>query len=226
MRMTAIAITGLVLALWAATAFAQSDVVVPYGGIDIGTGANEFSLNMRDPSGDLEFAVPTFRSTTPNGVTALDVIPNGWATDNGWGTAWSDICNADTTNGGGNINTTCVHLGARSNGEVDIGANQYGTATAGPVVIVDGPGAGNTATKVATFSSLTGVGIGTIIGFETIYSAAGTAIPAATSENAHYRACVSDSTNCISGTTYIGGGSEACEVWSNGMDWVESGSGC
>ena len=269
MRMTAIAIGALVLALLAAPAFAQSDdggskgaslsgsqyqvptftgtntvsgnanlltdayndLLVPNGALGIGAGvvaggAAEFTLGVRDPNGDLSLAVPTFRATTSNAITALDVLPNGTATDNGWGAAWADICNSDITNDNANANTSCVHLGARSNGEVDIGENQYGNATTGPVVIVDGPGAGSSATKVATFSSSTGVGIGTIIGFETIYSAAGTAIPAAASGNAHYRACVSDSTACTSGTTYTSGGADACEVWSDGTDWIESGSGC
>ncbi len=205
---------------------AYNDFLVPNGAIGIGTGANEFSLNVRDPNGDLGIAVPTFRSTTTNGVTALDVLPNGSTTDWGWGNAWADICNSDITNDGSSANTSCVHLGARSGGEVDIGENSYGNARVGPVVIVDGPGAGSSATKVATFSSSTGVGIGTIIGFETIYSAAGKAIPAAASGNAHYRACVSDSTGCTSGTTYTSGGADACEVWSDGTDWIESGSGC
>jgi len=62
--------------------------------------------------------------------------------------------------------------------------------------------------------------------FITIYSAAGTAIPAAASANNHARACVSDSTACTSGTTYTSGGSTACELWSNGSAWKESGSGC
>jgi hypothetical protein len=256
MRMTAIAIGELVLALLAAPAFAQSgasgsqyqvetftgtnaasgnanlltdaynDFLVPSGHLEISTGAYGFSLGIRDPNGDLTLAVPTFRATTSNAITALDVLPNGTATDNGWGAAWADICNSDITNDNFNANTSCVHLGARSNGEVDIGENSYGNARVGPVVIVDGPGGGSSATKVATFSSRTGVGIGTIIGFETIYSAAGTAIPAAASGNAHYRACVSDSTGCTSGTTYTSGGADACEVWSDGTDWIESGSGC
>ena len=73
------------------------------------------------------------------------------------------------------------------------------------------------------------VGSGTIIAnnqFGVIYSAAGTAIPAASSANNHMRACVSDSTACTSGTTYTSGGATACEVWSNGSAWKESGSGC
>lgn len=59
----------------------------------------------------------------------------------------------------------------------------------------------------------------------TIYSAAGTAVPAATT-TPHARLCVSDSTTCTSGTTYVSGGSTACELWSNGTNWIESGSGC
>ena len=118
MRMTAIAIGELVLALLAAPAFAQSgasgsqyqvetftgtnaasgnanlltdaydDFLVPSGHLEISTGAYGFSLGIRDPNGDLTVAVPTFRATTSNAITALDVLPNGTATDNGWGAAY------------------------------------------------------------------------------------------------------------------------------------------
>ena len=62
--------------------------------------------------------------------------------------------------------------------------------------------------------------------FLTIFSAGGTALPAAATGNAHWRACVSDSLACASGTTYTSGHSTPCEVWSNGSNWIESGSGC
>jgi hypothetical protein len=61
--------------------------------------------------------------------------------------------------------------------------------------------------------------------FGTIYSASVTAVPSASSVT-HGRLCVSDSTACTSGTTYTSGGSTACELWSNGTNWIESGSGC
>jgi hypothetical protein len=61
--------------------------------------------------------------------------------------------------------------------------------------------------------------------FGTIYSAAGTPVPSATSIS-HGRLCVSDSTSCTSGTNYTSGGSTACELWSDGTNWKESGSGC
>ena len=60
-------------------------------------------------------------------------------------------------------------------------------------------------------------------GFATIYTN-GTK-PAASGNN-HYRICVSDAAACTSGTTYAGGGGTACELWSDGANWKESGSGC
>lgn len=202
------------------------DLLLPSGALWIGTSANEFSLNVRDPNGDLGIAVPTFRAASSNTVTALDVIPNGSSTDSGWGNAWADICNSDITNDGSDANTSCVHLGARSGGEVDIGENSYGDASVGPVVIVDG-GAGGRANKVAAFSDTSG------IGFLTIYSAAGNALAAAAAGNAHYKACVSDATLtgglCVQGTAYsvsAGAGSGSCEVVSSGSAWTESGPSC
>jgi hypothetical protein len=191
----------------------------------IGTNTSGFSLSSRDPNGDLSFGVPLFRSTTATKVTALDVGPNGAPGDTGYGQAWEDICNADLLNFAGN--GSCLHLGARSGstGNVDIGENQYGTGTTGVVNIVDGPGNGSSATVVASFGTTQGVGIGTVMFFNTVYSAAGTAVPAASAHN-HARLCVSDSTLCTSGTTYTSGGSTACELWSNGTNWIESGGGC
>jgi hypothetical protein len=64
-----------------------------------------------------------------------------------------------------------------------------------------------------------------LMGFFTVYSAKKKPLPSA-SENPHFRACVSDSTGCSSSAVYTPGGMTACEVWSNGTDWIESGSGC
>jgi len=64
-------------------------------------------------------------------------------------------------------------------------------------------------------------------GFGTIYSGSGSTKAPTASANTHGRICVSDAAACTSGTTYAaGGGSTACELWSNGTNWIESGSGC
>lgn len=59
------------------------------------------------------------------------------------------------------------------------------------------------------------------------YSAAGTAIPAATNYR-HRTACVTDSTACTSGTTYTSGGATTCLLQSDGTNWKETGAtnGC
>ena len=205
----------------------SNDLLVTTGALGIWTSstANAFTLSIRDPNLGLNAAVPTFRAFTNNAVTAMDIIPHGAPSDAGYGTAWNDICNTDITNAGAGANTSCLHLGSRSSGEVDIGENTYGTGTQGPVDIVDG-GNGGTEHFMAKFSYPTGTAFHYLVGFLDIYSAAGTAIPAAAAANNHYRACVSDSTACTSGTTYASGGATACEVWSNGSNWIESGSGC
>ena len=64
------------------------------------------------------------------------------------------------------------------------------------------------------------------VGFNTIYSAAGTAIPAAATANAHMAACVSDSTACVGGTTYVSGGSTNWHLHTDGSAWKEDGFGC
>ena len=68
--------------------------------------------------------------------------------------------------------------------------------------------------------------LGSMLQFQTLFSAAGTAIPAASSANAHTSACVSDSTACIAGTTYTSGGSTNCHLHSVGSTWKEDGFGC
>ncbi len=63
--------------------------------------------------------------------------------------------------------------------------------------------------------------------FVTIFSGTGaSAAPTCNSGEQHARVCVSDSTACTSGTDYASGGSDACEIWCNGSNWIESGSGC
>jgi hypothetical protein len=59
------------------------------------------------------------------------------------------------------------------------------------------------------------------------FSVAGIALPSASNLNAHGAfACVSDATSCTAGTTYAGSGSTACQVQSNGTNWIETGAGC
>lgn len=60
------------------------------------------------------------------------------------------------------------------------------------------------------------------------YSAAGTALPACAAAYKRYFACVSDSTLCTSGTTYVSGGSTSCMVQCNnaGSAWKETGVQC
>lgn len=66
-----------------------------------------------------------------------------------------------------------------------------------------------------------------IMQFQTIYSGSGSsAAPSCSSGTQHERVCVSDAGACTSGTTYVTGGSVACELWCNGTSWIESGSGC
>lgn len=66
-----------------------------------------------------------------------------------------------------------------------------------------------------------------LLNFSFIYSGSGAAAVPAAGGLPHARVCVSDAGACTSGTTYsAGGGSTACEVWSNGTNWIESGSGC
>jgi hypothetical protein len=68
---------------------------------------------------------------------------------------------------------------------------------------------------------------GPFFSFSTIFSARGTAIPACDGSRLHWRACVSDAPACTSGKLYGGGdASIPCEVWCNGSNWIQAGSGC
>jgi hypothetical protein len=60
--------------------------------------------------------------------------------------------------------------------------------------------------------------------FSAIY--AGGSIPSCSMDYNHARICTSDSTACTSGKAYVSGGHTACELWCNGTNWIESGSGC
>jgi hypothetical protein len=63
--------------------------------------------------------------------------------------------------------------------------------------------------------------------FQTIYSAAGTAIPTCDAASNHKRVCVSDDSSCTNGTAYSSGHSTSCvEYCRNGTGWLQSGSGC
>lgn len=66
-----------------------------------------------------------------------------------------------------------------------------------------------------------------LLDFSFVYSGSSTAAVPAAGGLPHARVCVSDAAACTNGTTYAaGGGSVACEVWSDGTNWKESGSGC
>jgi hypothetical protein len=121
-------------------------------GITVGTGYGQFSLNIRDPNGDLSLAVPTLRAASANTSTALDVIPNGSPSDGGNGTAWSDICNTDITNGGAAINTNCIHFGAGT--AMRITAENFGSAANLPLIL------GNNGANVLWINSAPQAGIG------------------------------------------------------------------
>lgn len=60
------------------------------------------------------------------------------------------------------------------------------------------------------------------------YSAAGVPLPTATTYGHYIPVCVTDSTACTAGTTYVSGGSTLCAVQSDGTNWKETGStlGC
>ena len=66
-----------------------------------------------------------------------------------------------------------------------------------------------------------------LLNFNFVYSGSGAAAVPAAGGLPHARVCVSDAAACTNGTTYAaGGGSVACELWSDGTNWKESGSGC
>ena len=68
---------------------------------------------------------------------------------------------------------------------------------------------------------------GPFFSFSTIYSAAANPIPGCGAARSHWRACVSDAPICTSGRIYAGGGgSTPCELWCNGENWIQTGSGC
>jgi hypothetical protein len=142
--------------------------------------------------------------------------------------------NSDSTHGCTNIIGPTGHIGGTCNRVFD-GAVSTGT---GGIWMSTGGGNGirfggaqalwNTGTEMILDNGSGSIGdwkIQTPLKWGTIYSAAGTAVPAA-SGISDGRLCVSDSTACTSGTTYTSGGSTACELWSNGTNWIESGSGC
>lgn len=85
--------------------------------------------------------------------------------------------------------------------------------TCGVALALTGGGSSGSSGTVATLT------------YATVYSAAGSPLPTA-STSTHARACVSDASVCSNGTSYVSGGSAACEVWSNGTNWIGSGIGC
>jgi hypothetical protein len=90
--------------------------------------------------------------------------------------------------------------------------------------IIDGGLLGGMGTVMGLAST---VGAGPFFSFTTVYSAAVKPIPDCTASRLHWRACVSDAPGCVSGRNYAAGGRLApCELWCNGQDWIESGSGC
>jgi hypothetical protein len=62
--------------------------------------------------------------------------------------------------------------------------------------------------------------------FLPLFSAAGTAIAGSATTIGHAKQCVSDSTACTSGTTYVSGGSTTCLLQNSGSAWKETGAGC
>lgn len=59
-----------------------------------------------------------------------------------------------------------------------------------------------------------------------VYAASGPALPSAlTTQSANAAACVSDSTLCTAGTTYVSGGTTKCELNWSGTAWIETGVG-
>lgn len=75
--------------------------------------------------------------------------------------------------------------------------------------------------------SASALSAGPFFSFSTIYSTKKTSIPPCDARKLHWRACVSDVPACTSGRLYGGGGaSTPCEVWCNGKNWMQSGSGC
>ncbi|HZY60644.1 MAG TPA: hypothetical protein VFE56_12835 [Candidatus Binataceae bacterium] len=75
--------------------------------------------------------------------------------------------------------------------------------------------------------SASALAAGPFFSFSRIYSAAAKPIPPCNGSRLHWRACASDAPACISGQIYGGGGAlTPCEVWCDGRNWIQSGSGC
>lgn len=113
-----------------------------------GGAGSAFDL-MTNPNGGTTLPVPTFRPATANTVIALDVCPNGVATDGGFGLAWFDITNTDQILHG-NAATSALHMGI---GNVPslytfIGSAEYVAGTLAPLKF----GMFNGDTAVWTFS--------------------------------------------------------------------------
>jgi hypothetical protein len=106
----------------------------PYIRLTSSRGAGSAFDLVQNPNGGTTIGVPTFRPATANSRIALDLCPNGTATDIGYGLAWSDICSTDQITSG-NLATSTLHIGI---GNVPslytfIGSAEYTAGTLAPL---------------------------------------------------------------------------------------------
>lgn len=121
-----------------------------------------------------------------------------------------------------------------SNNEFQISGRLSGGFVAGNYFEVDTIFGSNSSKLVSTTAGAVGLQIANSMyeggGMQSnglpgpIYSAAGTALPAAATPNIGAKVLVSDAVTCVSGTTYASGGSTSCMVISNGTNWIETGT--
>lgn len=112
----------IAMLIWVGTAFAQSIPTWP-----------EFTLSQR---GGLTFpiAVPTFRGTTTNTITSLDISPNGNPAEIAYhGFSWLDVCDKDLTTVSGGFH--CARVAISSQG-ARIGILNFNSAAPLPILII------------------------------------------------------------------------------------------
>ena len=100
----------------------------------------------------INLAVPSFRSTAANSVTAVDTMPNGSASDAGNGLSWLDVCDADILQNQNPVSS--IHLGARANW-MEIDSSAYNGATQKPLYF------GLSGTPLLSISTGSTVGVNT-----------------------------------------------------------------